>query len=152
MRRGEALAPNVDRMNLVRRDYRSGSPVTESGARSARPQGATRFSLDHPTSKLRHPAGCVRVQVDFPSSSGGNRVVCSDWLGARHSFWFDASSPLSGLGSGSIWFGFVQLVRSSRSVRSRVTRGEALAPTVDRMNLVREDHRSGLPVTESGAR
>ena len=35
-----------------------------------------------PTSELRHPAGCVRVQVDLPNSSGGNRVVCSDWLGS----------------------------------------------------------------------
>ena len=30
------------------------------------------------TSELRHPAGCVRVQVDLSNSSGGNRVFCSD--------------------------------------------------------------------------
>jgi len=39
--------------------------------------------------KLRHPAGCVRVQLDFSSSPGGNRVVCSDWLG----FFLSGRSP-----------------------------------------------------------
>jgi hypothetical protein len=44
------------------------------------------------TSELSHPAGDARVQVDFPSSSGGNRGGCNVWFGSfKFSIHFSAA-------------------------------------------------------------